>query len=266
MARNRFARRLSDRTTGQLLSLFAGWLALACLAVVEAAPIKVCFEGDIGTSLTSPTDATRINWVFDRLTEKTGLRFDVNGTSWPRCLKEVELGTSDAAAWASYTPQRAVFSVFPTTPAGQVDESRRLFVSHYEVYFRSDTGFDWQKGKFSGPVKRVASHPGYSINHQLNDLGVEIDLTSDLINSVRKLLAGRVDAVVSFSDSMDSLRKQNTEWTDKIRRANEPMVKKSYYLIFSRSYYQRANREAETIWGELVNIRDSSEYRRILGE
>ncbi len=192
------------------------------------------------------------------------VEFEQVALPWLRCLRDVANGTMAGAIGASYSDERAEFSVFPATADGLLDQSRRMQSSSYSLYRVKGTKTSWDGTQFTHLSSRVVAQRGYSVVADLTKMGVLVDQTAgDAETVLRMLVAGRSQLGALVTELGDELLAK-PEFRRQIEKIAPPLVVKSYYLIFGKRYYETHTRLAEELWNHLAVVRDSKDPDSLL--
>ncbi len=178
---------------------------------------------------------------------------------WLRCLRDVGNGTYAGAIGASFSDERAAFAVYPITPDGQIDPSRRMQSSSYSLFRAKGASGDWDGKQFLNVSTRVIAQRGYSVVADLRKHGVLVDQTARDPETVFKMLiAGRSQLGALITEQGEETMAK-PEFGKQIEMLPQPLVVKDYYLIFGQRYYQSNKRLVEELWDHLAVVRDSKD-------
>ncbi|KAF0815422.1 hypothetical protein IGB42_00503 [Andreprevotia sp. IGB-42] len=236
--------------------LIAVWLLLLPLA--NAQTIRVCYddqEGAVGEVRfkQSPNHA-----VLVQLEQQSGVHFEFEGRSWQRCMAELRTNVWDGAVAMSFLPERQVLAAFPMKN-GKPDAQRRMTLDTYSLYRVRGSNVQWDGRHFSGVHGLVGVPPGYSIIGQLKEAGFRLDTSTRLAEqNLRKLLAGRIDAVALLTGEGDRTVAAYPEFASRIERIDPPLVTKPFYLVFSRGFIAANPDLAEKLWHALPAARTAA--------
>lgn len=241
-------------------------LCLACPAS-QAAPALLLGLGDQATppyKLSDTAVPADKPGVAVELLQQAAARCDVplriKLLPGPRLLKELENGDLDAAGLLSYTPERAVYAVYPLHN-GKPAEALRLATLSYVLYARAGHRLQWDGTTLLGLTRKVGTNLGWSINADLDKLGIPAEAASSVEQNFLKLQAGRIDAYATHEPLGDSyLARHGTPNVVKLQPA---VVAKPYYLIFSRSYAARHPAIAHCLWRQIGSLRDRLYQQRM---
>ncbi len=202
------------------------------------------------------------NVLLSMVEKKLAMRFDIEALPWKRCLAAIAAGTKDGALSASFNAERNGFALFPMQADGKTpDANRRIMFESYSLYRRKGDPLSWDGSKLTGmkPGGFVAIQLGYSISKDLQQMGVPYEESEKSVAPLlRKLEHKLVDAVATLTNDGDSgitaLRLQGV-----IERIEPPLVRKPYFLIFSRAAKLPTELPGR-VWAALEEARESPEY------
>jgi polar amino acid transport system substrate-binding protein len=185
------------------------------------------------------------------------LEIEQLGLPWLRCLRDVSKGLVSGAIGASYTDERSMFAVYPSTADGQLDVSRRMQSSSYSLFRVKGLNTGWDGKQFSNLSSRVVAQRGYSVVGDLTKLGVLVDQTASEPETVFKMLiAGRAQLGALVTEQGDETMAK-PEFRKQIEKLSPPLVVKDYYLIFGKRYYEDNHRLVEELWNHVAVVRDA---------
>ncbi len=194
-----------------------------------------------------------------------GVRFEFPRRPWRRALNELREGRLDALIYTPYREELEEFGVFPKR-LNVVDERRRLLTENWNLYVQRTLGLDWQ-GKLLGEMAPVGLVTGAPIILKLQAANIEYDEARDTLLNFRKLVRQRVRTVIS--DDLNGefiLRTHRNEFGSEIMNLSPPVSQEFYYLIFSKSFYERYGDFAEILWNNLSGVRESVEFWEIVDD
>jgi polar amino acid transport system substrate-binding protein len=230
------------------------------------AVLHICYEDQAEWSWIRPPRGLDSGYVLLELARvKHGLRIEYVGLPWKRCLEQVQDGSMDGAAGASFLPERLAIGVYPTDADGKPDPSRRIAMNGYHLYVPKGSPLGWDGQHFSNLNGPIATIIGYSIVEQLKTAGVTVYETSggadQTLALFRLVLGGHAAAAAMISAGGDMVLRNHPEIADQLVKYPVPLVQKPYYVIFSHQFYEPHRAAAEQIWDSLAALRDSDEYK-----
>ena len=195
--------------------------------------------------------------------QRVGVQFEYKRMPWKRCLYAVEHGMADAAFHASFKPARAKFGVYPTRD-GQLDPSRRIYKNSYVFYARKGSGVNWDGQTIHNASRPIGTQLSYSIADDLRKMGYAVEEEASVANNLNKLAAGRISAYAEIESIADyTLDKEESRYED-IVKLQPPLSEKFYYLLISKSFYEKNPQLAEQIWDAVRDIQQTDAYREML--
>lgn len=214
---------------------------------------------------------TSIDWskpgitveLFEMVAQSVGVQFEFKRMPWKRCLYAVEHGMADATFHASFKPARAKFGVYPTRD-GQVDPSRRIYKNSYVFYARKGSGVSWNGQTLSNASHRIGTQLSYSIADDLRNMGYAVEEEATVANNLNKLAAGRISAYAEIESIADyALGKERSRY-ENIVKLQPPLREKFYYLLISKSFFEKNPLLAEKIWNTVRDVQQTDAYREMV--
>lgn len=250
------------RHPGLLPLLYVGLLTMLpdfCLAADQAA-IRLCQDSEDVYPWTLKGRPGLNNILLNIVEAKSGVKFSVVSEPWKRCQEEMKIGAIDGMFAISFLAERQEFGVYPMR-GSEPDVSKNLMMDGYSLYRRrGDDSVKWD-GKELSIKGAIGVQRGYSVNEQLQKLNAKIDSGTYLVDdNLRKLIAGRVDALALRTTEGDSVLATNREFNGKVEKLPIPLVEKPYYLIFSKQYVAVHGKQVQELWSMIERVRNSPEY------
>lgn len=240
--------------------LSAMLLANSAHASDKPASMKLCYENeDVYPWVLK--DRPGLNIVFmNALAQKLGIKFDMQSRPWKRCLDELKSGEMDGLFSASFKADRLENGAYPMT-GDKPDETKAIMLDGYTLYRVKGSAVNWD-GKKLTVAGAVGAQPGYSIIDQLKSLGAKVDDGSrSADDNLRKLIAGRVDAVALITLEGENSIRNNPEFASKVEAVQPVLVSKPYYLMLSKQFVAKYPEYAKEIWSGVAAIRESADYK-----
>jgi len=193
--------------------------------------------------------------------QRSGVRFEFQRVPWARSLYLLETNQVDGVFHMSFVPERTRFAAYPMKD-GKPDPARSIFVQSYYLYARKGARLSWDGERLAsqGPIGTTR---GYSVVRRLEQLGARVEQENDLPGSLRKVLAGRLEAYAELENMADSMLAGNpTEMRDIVKI--KPAVRtEPYYLVLSKGFEARDPALAERIWTAIGETLRSPEFRAL---
>lgn len=247
------------------------FLVLSILSLFKMNPahatpeIKLCYEdvtvfpwitgdeeGLVFTELKQIQKELKVKFIFIRL-------------PWKRCQLEGQTGSVDGLIAASFTKERANWGVYPTSNHGELNRELRFHTDSFFVYKRNDSAINYKNGKFENlGTNQVGVQLGYSVGNDLKDAGYPVLSSFSTAFDLLKGLEYNVVQVAILQDH-DSIRvlNENPKFKKTSTRLTPPFKVADQYLLFSKSFYQKNEGLAKSIWHSIPRARKSKEYRKL---
>lgn len=238
-----------------------GMVSSVALASEKPATMKLCYENeDVYPWVLKDRPGLNI-FFMNALEKKLGVKLELIGLPWKRCQEEVKAGAIDGLFSASFKPDRLEIGVYPMA-GDKPDESKAVMMDGYTLFrLKGNNAVQWDGKKLTVPGS-VGAQPGYSVIDQLKGLGVKVDdgaRSAD--DTLRKLIAGRIDAAaLQTLEGTNSLRTQ-AEFNDKIEAVSPVLVSKPYFLMLSKQFVGKYADFSKNVWNEVAAVRESAEYK-----
>lgn len=239
--------------------LVAG-MSQAALAADKPAAIKLCYENeDVYPWVLK--DRPGLNIVFmNALGQKVGVKMELLPRPWKRCQEEVKAGDLDGLFSASFKTDRLELGHYPMT-GDKPDESRAVMFDGYTLYRLKGGAAQWD-GKKLTVAGSVGAQPGYSIIDQLKALGAKVDDGSrSADDNLKKLIAGRVDAVALQTLEGENSVRNSPEFSDKVEAVSPVLVSKPYFLMLSKQFVAKYPDFSKELWNGVAAVRESADYK-----
>lgn len=201
--------------------------------------------------------------LIEQAAARMGLALELSLMPWRRCQAELQRGGQDAALGMSYRSDRMQFAVFPWRDLAP-DEGLRMRRESYSLYALVQDGPVWDGRHLAAKGELVVGAPsGYSIVEQLQAMGLKVDEgTRSVEANLEKLVKRRVQALALPTGEGDEALKRDARWAQRVQRLDPPLVEKSYFLVYSHSYYGGNEAQAKRLWAELAQVRESAAFKR----
>lgn len=175
-----------------------------------------------------------------------------------RALSIVKKGVADISLGWKKTPERETEFIFSSKP---LVESSTLF------YFRKDRAFEWNtiedlKGLRIGfIIGAVSVSDDFLAAEAAGE--ITVDRVNTNIQNIKKLLAGRIDAMVGSPFNIPYIIKKefSSEEQSRIVAHPKPLIKSHYYAVF---YKQLSPRLIHAFNDGINQLRKSGKYDQLL--
>ncbi len=244
--------------------LGAGLLAMVFSAAAGAADrpasVRFCHE-DVDVYPWVLKDRAGLNIVHLKAVEQQlGVKIETVPLPWKRCQDDLREGKVDGIFAASFKTERMEIGFYPMA-GDKPDAARAMMYDGYSLYRLKGGATQWD-GKKLTTMGSIGAQPGYSIVDQLKQLGVKVDEgTKTADDNLKKLLAGRVDAVALQTLEGDNALRTTPEFAAKIEKLSPALVDKPFYLMLSKQLVGRYPDFAKDVWKALAEVRESSDYK-----
>jgi len=198
--------------------------------------------------------------IISEAAQKTGIKVIFIALPNKRVQTSLKEGNIiDGAFMFSYSRERTLNGVYPEIK-GVPDGRRRIATLSYYIYKKKGSPLNWDGNSFSGIDKSdirnsIGANTGYSVVHDLKNMGVHVDDGSRTTQqNFLKLQSGRISGFAHQDLVADNYLLLN-KITD-IEKISKPFIQKHYYLMISSQYYSKKRQTAERLWSEIGQIRD----------
>jgi len=240
-----------------LLGLLCG-VASASLA---AEPLKICTDLNFWYPFTFVKDGKSVGLHLDIISsaaDRVGVSIEYFPLPWRRCLKEVEGGSYDGIAVASYKDARAEFMHYPDDAVNAKRSGLRVMQVEYVVVTPALSGYEYTGDVATLPTP-VRIPRGYSIADDLKKNGVDVDSSAaGDENNIRKMLRAGKGSLVTLPKIVEVLGAR-PEFRDKLKVSAQPLKSKSYYLTFSKKGKATADIR-QKLWNEIAVVREDAAF------
>lgn len=254
---------------GPVLSrALAGALLAAALGAHAQPVVRLSFETKanppryLGEGTVIDKDRPGLSIELLRLVEqRVGVRFELQRVPWARSLYLLESNQVDGVFHMSYLAERTRFAAYPMK-SGLPDPERSFFIQSYYLYARKDTQVTWDGDKLAakGPVGTTR---GYSVVRRLESLGAHVEQENDLPGSLRKVLAGRLDAYAELENMAAAVLASHPVEMRDIVKLTPALRTEPYYLVLSKGFQARDPALAERIWDAIGEAKRTPQYREL---
>lgn len=229
-------------------------------------PLKLCYEDAYNFPWLTKNGQGLNNKLVDMAALQSGIKVVQVAFPWKRCLSNIATGEVAGGLAASYSEERAKFAVYPTTPDGKLDPSRRLKTDGYSLYRVKGTAAHWDGRQFVDLTGRIGSQLGYSSSAELRKLGAAVYESNDNPEKAMKhLLAGDLELLALMTFEGDE-QLNNPELARKVEKIASPFTEKPYFVIFNKDFYNANRNAVEEFWAGLAAARESAQFKRLLRE
>jgi polar amino acid transport system substrate-binding protein len=244
--------------------VWSGLVAFGVCATAVAADkpttIKLCHE-DVDVYPWVLKDRPGLNIVHLKAVEaKLGVKLEIAPLPWKRCQEDMREGKVDGIFAASFKTERMDMGHYPMA-GDKPDAARAMMYDGYSLYRLKGGAAQWDGTKLT-VAGSVGAQPGYSIVDQLKQLGAKVDEgTKTADDNLKKLMAGRVDAVALQTLEGDNSLATNPEFSAKIEKVKPALVDKPFFLMLSKQFVAKYGDFSKDMWKTVAEVRESPDYK-----
>jgi len=173
---------------------------------------------------------------------------------WKQCLLLLKEGELDGIFNGAFSQQRLALGTYPWKD-GAVDPSRRLTTISYHFYRLKGSKFAWDGHNVSGFTGKIGTPLAFSIEADLENMGLPILSARDIQVNFSNLLRGKVDAL-ALQDVTGDFHIQKKRGLKSIEKVFPPLKTKPYYLMLSRQFKSKHPELSEKIWNTIAILRE----------
>jgi polar amino acid transport system substrate-binding protein len=134
------------------------------------------------------------------------------------------------------------------------------------LYARKESGVSWNGQTISNASRPIGTQLSYSIADDLRKMGYAVEEEASVANNLNKLAADRISAYAEIESIADySLGKEKIRY-ENIVKLQPPLREKFYYLLISKSFYEKNTQMAEKIWNAIRDVQQTEAYREMVGK
>ncbi len=171
-----------------------------------------------------------------------------------RILRDLELNAIDAALALSYSQERSAQASYPLKH-GVPEASLAVWTLSYDFYVTADSTLKWDGKHFNRKPVKIGANAAYSVVKDLAAFGITAEEAPGDQNNLEKLMKGRIDAYAGQDWVVDSLR-ERAEFKS-IEKLVPSIVRKEYFLVFSKAYYAQSGDTANSLWRQIAAFKNS---------
>lgn len=201
--------------------------------------------------------------LFDLVAERLGLTFEYVRRPWARGLEGLKANKFDGIFNASYKPERELYGLYPMKD-GRIDNNRSTIRQAYYFYKKVDSHIVWDGKRLRGLKGKIGTIIEYSINADLKAMSLEVDPAPQQETNLKKLAAGRIELIADIDTMNDGFMLPGKKYHGKFIKLDPPIKQKPYFLVFSHQFAEKHPELIESIWDEIVEVRNSLEFKDIL--
>jgi polar amino acid transport system substrate-binding protein len=249
--------------------IFTLFLFLASLCAQGAhcatvAPLQLCYEDVPQPPWTMP-DGSGLNiTLLKRVQALIGERFVLVSRPWMRCMEETRIGRMDGMIGSADSPERRLFSIPPMHADGSPDASKAMYHDNVNIFLRTASEASWDGKHLHNPRGIVVTQRGYFVADLMRERGQRvIDAVKSSDEALRLLVAGNADVAVLMENSVQDLLRDDPRFRGRIVMAPAPFTVFPFYLLISKTSYEKNPARIEAIWAAIATVRASPDYRKL---
>ncbi len=199
------------------------------------------------------------------------IQFTILKQPWKRVVSNIRDNKIDGGFHFSFKEKRKTFVAYPIldgedSPSTQYSISKRA----YYLYRLTGQTTHWNGHEIMGDVEgglTIAAIRGGSITQDIKSLGNQLKEVSNDLQLIKLLLTKRVHAFVALENMLDpKIDHLAFDERIKIEKTALPMVRKDYYIGFSKEFYSNNQEAAWLVWNTIKEIKENGELEKIFGK
>lgn len=246
------------------MSRFVLVLMLLCIQSVWAEPkpeeMTFCYEDEENYPWIVKDRPSYVTIMMDMVMQRLGVKIQMVGKPWKRCLLEMQHNAIDGVVNASYSTERLDMGVYPGS-GDKPDPSKRMLKTGYSLYRLRGSTVNWDGVKISNLNGVVGAQTSFSIVDQLRKAGIPVDDSSKQgAVLLRRVLSGSLAAAAMPTENGDQLLTTDPSFRSHIEKLPIPLVEKPYYLMLSRHFVSSYPDFSNEVWNSVAAIRESPKF------
>lgn len=198
--------------------------------------------------------------LFQEVQARTGVKFEYVFVPWDQALRLVRTGAAQAAFNSSYTPERAVYGVYPMRD-GKPDPSRATVQYAYALYAHRDSGITWDGQRIGGLDGPVAVEKSAAVLAQLKKLGAQTVELPNYEAILSMVSSRRVQALVGIDQIVDAMLTTSADRFADISKVDPPLQRRVGFLMFSKSFCASKGDVCEAVWNAIGEVRQTDAFK-----
>lgn len=182
------------------------------------------------------------------------LKISFSRCHWKQCLHKLQSGKVDGIFNASFTEERLLLGHYPWKN-GKVDDSRRITTISYHFYRLKGSRFNWNGKNITGLYGKIGTPLAYSIEGHLQEMGIKILSSPDVLANFSNLRRGVVQAI-ALQDVTGDYYLERKSGLKNIEKVYPALKTKAYYLILSKQFKARHPELSEKVWNAIGVLRE----------
>lgn len=183
-----------------------------------------------------------------------GLRVKLVRNPWKRGLLEIKEGRIDATFHASYNKERAVYGVYPLKN-GEFDLGRSINRQRYMFFYNKNAPIQWDGKAFHADKKEpVGVSVGYAVVDTLIDKKIDYTEIRGALSGLKMIKNGRISAMAEIETLANAILDDHPDMKNYIEMHPVPIREKPYFLLISKTFYQKHPEKSERLWDEIGKL------------
>lgn len=185
----------------------------------------------------------------------SNLKIDYNfkAMPWKRCLRDLERGEVDASFAIIWSKERSEKYLFPMKN-GEIDNSKSIWDAEYKVFTSKESKLILRNGKFENTTFGLDAPPGYIARELLEKAGVATEQSHQPEAGLTLTLKNRIDGyIINELIGLELMKRVSP--TKAFKVLDEPFLTSSWFVPFSKKYYEANSKMVEQIWMEVTKVR-----------
>ncbi|MBT3360701.1 MAG: hypothetical protein HN403_13835, partial [Rhodospirillales bacterium] len=192
-------------------------------------------------------------------TQRVGVELEIRRVPWRRAVKMLEIDQADALFPASFKKERTALGVYPMKD-GKPDDSRKIAEYSYYAYTTKDSGISLDGNQIKNADCPIGAMRLSAIIEQLKNTGHQVNEEETSRINLRKLLQGRICALVDLDFVIDPFLTSNPSLGSGIRKLSPAIRTKPYFLLFTKTFVKKWPVRTEQIWDAIGEFRRSPAF------
>ena len=214
-----------------LILSFVAFVAFALPLRADDGAIKVSSDpwepwvlGTEGNVASGGMAVEYINEIFNRI----GVKSETIIYPYERCLAQMKSGERDMILMAKKTPEREQYMVYSDVAA---TDPQLLYFSTEHM---NDLEWNEWKDLKQYTIGGVQGFNYGDLENAVKEFGIKTEFTATDNQNIKKLLSGRIDAVILSRSTANYYMEQNPETKGKLKAAKRVIADAEYYFALSK--------------------------------
>jgi len=237
------------------------WLLFFCFqAYGQSQPIRLAYSTtestpyQLGTGTKIPSPPGIAVDIIQQAAKNLDFKLSLERLPNQHLMQYLKHTQIDGAFIYSYNINRESFAAYPMRN-GEIDRARSIADLHYYLYQKQGENTIWDGSRFIKKNIVVGILKGYSIAYELKNNGVSFHEVDSMKQLVTLLKIGRIHAIAAQDSTFDIYLKEHQVTT--LEKVSPALKSKSYFVVFSHSFYQQNAQVVEQFWDEIVKVKQT---------